>query len=108
MGGYKNLSIFVYIWVDFFNITSFGRTAIFFGHLLIINYYKQTAKEVMNLISNLKLQRVIRDKTQYEVADAIGIKQSYLSLLENKQAVLTPELLKKLSEYYKVEQKELI
>ena len=62
----------------------------------------------MNLISNLKLQRVIRDKTQYEVADAIGIKQSYLSLLENKQAVLTPELLKKLSEYYKVEQKELI
>ncbi len=62
----------------------------------------------MNLISNLKLQRVIRDKTQYEVADAIGIRQSYLSLLENKQAVLTPELLKKLSEYYGVEQKELI
>ena len=28
---------------------------------------------------------------QYDVADAIGIKQCYLSLLENKQAVLTPE-----------------
>ena len=60
------------------------------------------------MLTQLKIIRMQKGLKQYDVADAIGIKQCYLSLLENKQVALTPELLKKLSEYYKVEQKELV
>ena len=60
------------------------------------------------MIGNLKLARVQRGFTQYDVASKTGIDQSYLSKLENKQVVMTGELLKKLAEFYGVPQKELI
>ena len=60
------------------------------------------------MLTQLKIIRMQKGLKQYDVASVLGLDQSYLSKLENKQAVLTPELLKKLSEYYKVEQKELI
>ena len=60
------------------------------------------------MLTQLKIIRMQKGLKQYDVASVLGIDQSYLSKLENKQAVLTPELLEKLSEYYKVEQKELI
>ena len=43
------------------------------------------------MLTQLKIIRMQKGLKQYDVADAIGIKQCYLSLLENKQAVLTPE-----------------
>ena len=60
------------------------------------------------MLTQLKIIRMQKGLKQYDVASVLGLDQSYLSKLENKQAVLTPELLKKLSEYYKVEQKELV
>ena len=60
------------------------------------------------MLTQLKIIRMQKGLKQYDVASVLGLDQSYLSKLENKQAVLTPELLKKLSEYYKVEQNELV
>ena len=60
------------------------------------------------VLSNLKLIRLQKGITQLDVAKALQIDQTYLSKLENKHEVLTDELLKKLAEYYGVEQKELI
>lgn len=59
------------------------------------------------MISKLKLLRMNRGLNQFTVAKAIGIHQTHLSKLENKQFPMTPEILQKLAEFYKVHQSEL-
>ncbi|WP_333595121.1 helix-turn-helix transcriptional regulator [Anaerospora hongkongensis] len=53
-------------------------------------------------ITELKIQRLQKGLTQKEAADHLGISRGYLSQLENKQAVLSDELLVKIAKLYGV------
>jgi len=58
-------------------------------------------------ITELKIQRLQKGLTQKEAADQLDISRGYLSQIENKQAVLTDELLLKIAKLYDVSVKEL-
>lgn len=60
------------------------------------------------VLSNLKLIRLQKGFTQFDVSEALGINRSYLSNIENRRESMPDHLLKKLAEYYGVSQKELI
>jgi transcriptional regulator with XRE-family HTH domain len=65
-------------------------------------------KEVFTMkITELKIQRLQKGLTQKEAADQLDISRGYLSQIENKQAVLTDELLLKIAKLYDVSVKEL-
>ncbi len=55
----------------------------------------------MNIPSALKELRVKKGVRQYEVANKIGITQTYMSQIEKGQKVPSVEVLEKLAKYYK-------
>jgi len=60
------------------------------------------------VLSKLKLKRLILCKLQKDVADAIGISQTYLAQMENGKETLRGEMLIKLATYYNCRVSDLI
>jgi len=60
------------------------------------------------VLSKLKLLRLEKGLTQWEVSKTLGVHRSYLSNLENNRESFTGDILQKLAAYYGVQAKDLI
>lgn len=66
-----------------------------------------TRDQLLTFQKNLVKERLSRDITQIELADAIGITQGHLSYIEHGKRELTPERYNRIVEYFKVKEEML-
>lgn len=52
------------------------------------------------LPTNLKIERLRRNLTQFDIADELGVNRSYVSLLETSREYPSEEVAKKLEDYF--------
>lgn len=51
-------------------------------------------------VTNLQIERLKKDLTQWDIAQAIGCNRAYISMLENSREIPSEEVVKKLEDYF--------
>ncbi len=51
-------------------------------------------------VTNLQIERLKKELTQWDIAQVIGCNRAYISMLENSREIPSEEVARKLEEYF--------